>query len=118
MTNERPVEELIGWVRNTCRCSGGCLGWTTPDGTERDRAEVDDLAAWLNVTLEYDWDFGRDEDDDGYFVGAIWSTVNDGESPPDEGWSILIRHQPTIRDALVAAVRKVAAWEGSDVQAV
>lgn len=99
MTNEtstelRPVEELIGWTPH------GDLGWwwcDTPwqegEGRGRVRAEVDDLAAWL-----------RERRGAVYVGGDIqdglrwWVDLEDGA--PAFGDSI--------RDALIAAVRKVA----------
>lgn len=70
-----------------------------PDGTftYRHQAEADDLAAWLSVPNRCGWDLDSRVSDDDVLQWRIWLQDLD----PD-AW------HPTIRGALVAAVRKVA----------
>lgn len=106
MSDERPVEELIGWVRRP-------IGWGIPPSylLIRRRAEVDDLAAWLDAHW---WD----EHEDDAEPAAIWRLVHDEADDGQMFWYVDPYDDdpdddvhPTIRDALVAAVRRV-----SDVQ--
>jgi len=86
---EVPVEQLIGWT-----CSG--VGWDA-NGVNRAQAEVDDLAAWLNDHVSW----------------AGWQIYHDVERYCVDvdnfgGEAVQQFFAPTIRDALIAAVRKVA----------
>lgn len=96
MSDERPVEELIGWERPIA--NNPLQLWATERGGEpsKDRAEVDDLAAWIVAQ-----GFGVsmfDRDDGGYEALVVRPR------------SVHVSERgPTIRDALIAAVRKVAA---------
>lgn len=102
MTTERPIEELIGW-----RKSGEYDGWLPYGDDEwRQRAEVDDLAAWLRehvglIFIADDIEWLTDEDEPTCDV-LVFEASN--ESDP----SRFIERGPTIREALIAAVRKVA----------
>lgn len=93
MSDERPVEELIGWERVDCDVSRHDGRWMTHDGRiYADRAEVDDLIAWLGDRLE------------------MMSKVRGGKVAVDVMTSAGPRvvYAGSARDALVAAVRKVA----------
>jgi hypothetical protein len=95
--SERPVEEVIGWRKGVlplesqwCDSAGDYPGA---------RAEVDDLAAWLNSQLSWaGWNLNHDCDD--YYV-----CIEDGWGDPKE---YVLASRSTIRDALIVAVRKVA----------
>lgn len=106
--SEQPVEELIGW-RLTGTVGEELANWWTGGQGPADyrlRAEVDDLAAWLQAQ--------------GPFVSIAWFESCGGWTVDlDDAMGHSWRHGrlvfdqpfvgPTIRDALVAAVRKVAA---------
>ena len=107
MSDERPIEEVIGWRLYDHGSdpipSLSHRQWIDRNGDGRVRAEVDDLAAWLNWIdswpdpsdpLTVTWD----EDDRTYTVSGYM--IPDG---------LVTEVGPTIRDALIAAVRKVAA---------
>lgn len=110
MNAERPVEELgwrffdspiFKWHRPTCavaELAEGCSATTMVRALQRcecTRAEVDDLAAWLDRHLDAPVNLDVRRHDDEWLVD-VWPG----------GWRV---HGPTIRDALIAAVRKVAA---------
>ena len=82
MSDEQPIEEIIGWTRNPSYDGNVC----------RDRAEVDDLLAWMAARNA--------------LPVAIWPCLGDWIV----GWPGN-RHAtaPTLRDALIAAVREIAA---------
>lgn len=84
--SERPVEKLIGW-------HPGAKGraWFDAHGNRYVRAEVDDLAAWL---FDAAGDFHLAP-----YPGRGWWVLGIFPKPP---------FGPTVRDALVAAVRRVA----------
>lgn len=102
--NERPVEELIGWKRVPIR--GELRGFDDPvwdpgsDGiaTLVARAEVDDLAAWLGDRLIALVKIGSER-------VVVEVKVTTGVKT----WFHAHVYGDTIRDALIAAVRKVAA---------
>lgn len=110
MADERPIEEVIGWWR--CGVHWHDRGQpgdpVTDDG--RTRAEERDLAAWLDVhTVE--WVLTHEQADDDH-PDEIWhgpsSTFGVDLLLNDLGKWITTDTYPTIRDALIAAVRKVA----------
>lgn len=102
MSDERPIEEIIGW---NCAASGRwhrppCVGllasadvWVPCDCPPA--PTVDDLAAWLNGRVGYHW-WDLHHDGDGWYVDFNYDTT----APPTF---------PTILAALDAAVRRVAA---------
>ena len=96
MSAETPIEEVIGWVGEP----PGSGVWSDYDGDLHYRAGVDDLAAWLDS------------------IGA-WVRV-DGKTPWGglDGFRVVVQqgdrpdiraYGPTIREALIAAVRKLVA---------
>ena len=99
--SERPVEELIGWTRAEGWPNAEWIEWHDPgrdSGTGRSCAEEGDLAAWLAARGDQ-WEV-RVQSGGGQVIASMWLPNDTGT-----GW-----HGPysTIREALVAAVRKVA----------
>lgn len=93
--SEQPIEGVIGWTLSEF---DGC--WWDGDTFWHYRAEVDDLAAWLDSQFHWSgWDVLRDGDN--------WHVDFDNEYAPVGHTASL----PTIREALIAAVRKVAGDE-------
>lgn len=95
MSDERPIEEIIGWYKGVAR-------WAPLDGTWRVRADVDDLADWLEaqhrvVTIR---PASRPE---GHWIVAMRLRHEEWESA-----SSSTHTAPKILLALEAAVRKVA----------
>ncbi len=94
--SERPIEELIGWQLVDDEPNAM---WVDPNGCLHHRAEVDYLAAWLiaNGTglrgLSVHHRLAPSMDGKDWHVGGFGNDAPRG---------------PTIRDALIAAVRKVA----------
>lgn len=96
--SERPIEEVIGWRPHQTHivAAWGRTGWLDTAGGFHDRAEVDDLAAWLNDhTIEW-WPVKQVVD--GVVTYCVLS--DDDEFHTD--------HYSAILAALTAAVRKVA----------
>jgi hypothetical protein len=110
--DEKPIEEVIGWERNEhpdCDdpetfpwCYETCHPWRRPnperlEGYEdAERAEVDDLAVWLDGELKpMLWGMWRWDD-------GTWAVSWDNGPKNGDAFG------PTIREALIAAVRKVA----------
>lgn len=93
--SDRPIEEVIGWTKPFERMLG--MYWIRPDSIPATHATVDDLAAWLDAELG----------------DALWS-IQRGLCGHLVYWDAGVREGqtaefPTIREALIAAVRKVAA---------
>ena len=89
--SERPIEEVIGWTREHIRGDVGEVVWDAGEQIVC-QAEVDDLAAWLDGRVT--WII---EHEDSRTIVHVAHEL----APP-------VWHD-TIREALVAAVRKVAA---------
>ena len=89
MSDDQPIEEIIGWTKAT---NDFGYDWKTSTGDECQRAEVDDLLAWMAARNA--------------LPVAIWPCLGDWIV----GWPGN-RHAtaPTLRDALIAAVREIAA---------
>ena len=96
MSDQRPIEEVIGWEREPG------FGWfDARRAVYHRRAEVDDLAAWLDATISPGgWDIERTG------KHGEWAAHNDFE--PYWHTGNLVGWVP-LREALVAAVRKVDA---------
>lgn len=98
MDDERPVEELIGWTPWRENRPNGREWFDGANENEpRRRAEVDDLAAWLHAQ-------GRS----GLSIHRRLAPAMDGMNWHISGWGNDAPRGSTIRDALIAAVRKVA----------
>ena len=101
---ERPIEEIIGWWMDSDYCwhhegvccvmaeDTPCIGYAG--------AGIDDLVAWLDARLGDEWEMVRDRN------SRQWATYWWTETASD---IIVTPLAPTIRHALDAAVRKVAA---------
>ena len=89
----RSVEELIGWTPDD---EDAPAMYVTPAGYVRTRAHVDDLAGWLDGQGRR-WGLHHDYDGRAWWVNPIHN--------------LDVERFPTIREALVAAVRKVTGDE-------
>ena len=97
---KRQIEELIGWRRAGPLILSG--DWIDGAGRVRMRAEVDDLAAWLDERVgPRNWAWQRPTESSRWLV--VWRPSR------DVYWDHVSRATDGPRDALIAAVRKVAA---------
>ena len=102
MSDERPIEEIIGWRWDVIG-----LWWDPTTPRWRTRAEVDDLVAWLDDHALGRWR-APVRNGAGWWHVHTWGQECCQGSSVSTAWEEADWH-PTIRDALIAAVRKVAA---------